>query len=73
MISASHNPAEFNGIKFFNSEGYKLSDALEDRIEAIILDNAETIPCPQGLDVGITSQLVTAADDYAEFAASTIR
>ena len=73
MISASHNPAEFNGIKFFNSEGYKLSDALEDRIEAIILDNAETIPCPQGLDVGITSQLVTAADDYAEFAASTIK
>ena len=41
VISASHNPAEFNGIKFFNSEGYKLSDALEERIEAIILDNAE--------------------------------
>ena len=30
MISASHNPVEYNGIKFFNSNGYKLSDQLED-------------------------------------------
>jgi len=41
VISASHNPYEFNGIKFFNSKGYKLSDALEERIESIILDNSE--------------------------------
>lgn len=34
MISASHNPYEFNGIKFFNGRGYKLSDAIEDQIEA---------------------------------------
>ena len=34
VISASHNPMEFNGIKFFNGEGYKLSDELEDEIEA---------------------------------------
>ena len=40
MISASHNPFEHNGIKYFNSEGYKLSDEIEERIEAIILDNA---------------------------------
>ncbi len=72
VISASHNPAEFNGIKFFNSEGYKLSDAMEDRIEDIILNNAETIPSPEGIDVGITSELVTAIDDYVKFAASTI-
>ncbi|NLE26156.1 MAG: phosphoglucosamine mutase [Clostridiaceae bacterium] len=72
VISASHNPAEFNGIKFFNSEGYKLSDELEDRIEAIILNNAENIPSPQGDGVGITSELVTAVDEYVEFAASTI-
>ena len=32
VISASHNPMEFNGIKFFNGEGYKLSDELEDEI-----------------------------------------
>ncbi len=73
VISASHNPAEFNGIKFFNSEGYKLSDAMEDRIEDIILNNTETIPSPQGIDVGITSELVTAIDDYVEFATSTIK
>ena len=36
VISASHNPMEFNGIKFFNGEGYKLSDELEDEIEALI-------------------------------------
>ena len=36
VISASHNPMEFNGIKFFNGEGYKLSDALEDEIEELI-------------------------------------
>ena len=38
MISASHNPFEFNGIKIFNGDGYKLADALEERIEAIVLD-----------------------------------
>ena len=36
VISASHNPMEFNGIKFFNGDGYKLSDQLEDEIEALI-------------------------------------
>lgn len=40
MISASHNPAEFNGIKIFNSEGYKLSDEIENEIEDII-NNSE--------------------------------
>lgn len=37
VISASHNPFEHNGIKIFNSKGFKLSDALEDKIEQIIL------------------------------------
>lgn len=37
MISASHNPCEYNGIKIFKSDGYKLPDALEEEIEAIIL------------------------------------
>lgn len=40
MISASHNPYEHNGIKIFNSEGYKLSDELEDRIEARIKEGS---------------------------------
>lgn len=41
VISASHNPYEFNGIKFFNGKGFKLSDANEDAIESIILKNKE--------------------------------
>lgn len=43
VISASHNPMEFNGIKFFNGEGYKLSDALEDEIEALIANDMKDI------------------------------
>ncbi len=73
VISASHNPAEFNGIKFFNGEGYKLSDSLEERIEAIILDNAETVPNPMGEGVGVISDLHTAVDDYVAFAMNTIQ
>lgn len=48
MISASHNPYEFNGIKFFDGEGYKLSDEIEDRIEATVrrLEQGEDIPKP---------------------------
>ena len=37
VISASHNPFEYNGIKFFNGEGFKLDDALEEKIEDIII------------------------------------
>lgn len=73
VISASHNPAEFNGIKFFNAEGYKLSDALEERIEAIILDKSEAVPNPSGEEVGVTSELNTAVDDYVAFAIKTIQ
>ncbi len=72
VISASHNPAEFNGIKFFNSQGFKLPDVVEERIEAIILDNSEEIPSPIGKDIGICSTLDTASKDYMDFAKSTI-
>lgn len=41
VISASHNPYEFNGIKFFDGQGFKLSDAIEEAIENIILENKE--------------------------------
>lgn len=37
VISASHNPFEYNGIKFFNSEGYKLDDSIEEKIEDLII------------------------------------
>ena len=64
MISASHNPCEYNGIKIFNGDGYKLSDALEEEIEAIVLDHAKTPPCPTGGDVGRVTVCKNAVDDY---------
>jgi phosphoglucosamine mutase len=72
VISASHNPAEYNGIKFFNSEGYKLPDEIEERIESIILDRSEEILSPTGEYIGFTSELKTSVDDYVSFATSTI-
>ena len=50
MISASHNPMEYNGIKWFDGKGFKLSDALEDRMEALIR-SGEALPHPEGRDV----------------------
>ena len=52
VISASHNPMEFNGIKFFNGEGYKLSDALEDEIEDLIKIDMKDVVLPTGSGVG---------------------
>ena len=72
VISASHNPFEFNGIKFFNSNGYKLPDAIEERIEAIILDNAEEIPLPVGKNVGIKTINDSALEDYSAFLKETM-
>lgn len=71
MISASHNPCEYNGIKIFQGNGYKLPDALEEEIEAIIFDNAEEIPCKIGGDVGKVSFCETAIDDYVQHLLST--
>ena len=52
VISASHNSVEFNGIKFFSSDGYKLSDELEAEIEEYILDGKDIGALPVGADVG---------------------
>ncbi|MBQ4130849.1 MAG: phosphoglucosamine mutase [Clostridia bacterium] len=52
MISASHNPCEYNGIKLFNSEGFKLPDAIEEEIESLVLDDMSPIQYPVGGEVG---------------------
>lgn len=52
MISASHNPAEFNGIKLFNSKGYKLSDEKEKKIEALIFDDKGQFGKLSALEMG---------------------
>lgn len=72
VISASHNPYEFNGIKFFNSNGYKLPDSIEERIESILLDNAEEIPMPTGKAVGVKKVMESAVEDYVAYLKSTI-
>lgn len=73
VISASHNPFEFNGIKFFNNNGYKLPDSIEERIEAIILDKAENVPMPLGTEIGHKSENEDALEDYISFVKSTIK
>lgn len=72
VISASHNPVEYNGIKFFNGQGYKLSDELEDRIQSVIENNFEEVPLPTGGDLGRKIIEESALEDYVEFAKSTI-
>lgn len=72
MISASHNPVEYNGIKFFNDKGYKLSDELEDEIQRVIESGFEGVPSPTGTDIGRENIEVSALDDYIEFAKNTI-
>ncbi|MEL7608420.1 MAG: phosphoglucosamine mutase [Bacillota bacterium] len=66
MVSASHNPMEFNGIKWFDGEGYKLSDALEDQIERIIRDHV-ALPHPTGAAVGRVIHARRAQQEYTSF------
>ncbi|MFI3141034.1 MAG: phosphoglucosamine mutase [Clostridia bacterium] len=61
MISASHNPYQYNGIKIFQGDGYKLPDEIEEKIESIILDGAETSPI--NLKVGEQIGTITESDD----------
>lgn len=71
VISASHNPMEYNGIKFFNSQGFKLKDEIEDEIEKLVLDDSE-IPVVTGSFVGKIIKCNTARQDYIDYAKSTI-
>ncbi len=67
VISASHNPMEFNGIKFFNGEGYKLSDQLEDEIEALIASHMKDVPIPTGSGVGKIEYRFDMKEEYIAF------
>lgn len=72
VISASHNPMEFNGIKFFNGEGYKLSDQLEDEIEALIKSEMEGIKMPSGSEIGTIKYRLEAREEYVSFMKKTV-
>lgn len=64
VISASHNPVEFNGIKFFDGNGYKLPDAMEDEIEALINSNMDGVNFPTGSGVGKIKYRTDACEEY---------
>ena len=71
MISASHNSFEFNGIKLFDKNGYKLPDDIENQIEELIL-HPEKIKLPEDYSkIGKIVKNKNAKDDYIEYIAST--
>ncbi len=72
MISASHNPVEDNGIKFFGADGFKLSDETELEIEAILEEENDHLPRPVGAEVGRVFERLDAKEQYAAFLKTTI-
>lgn len=72
VISASHNPVEFNGIKFFDGNGYKLPDELEDEIEAVIRDEMSEIKFPIGPGVGKIKYRTDAREEYINHAVTSV-
>ena len=72
MVSASHNTMEYNGIKWFDGKGFKLSDGLEDEIEKLIKEGMD-FELPTGENVGHVIIAKRAVQEYKEFLKSTAR
>ncbi len=72
MISASHNSAEYNGIKIFSGDGFKLPDMLEEQIEDIILGECALPEAPIGDAVGKVTLAQNAVKDYCDHVKSTV-
>ncbi len=72
VISASHNPVEFNGIKLFGSEGYKLPDEVEEEIERHVFNNGADLTMAAGTAIGRVKSVDTALQDYVDFLAESI-
>ncbi len=71
MISASHNPALDNGIKFFGADGFKLEDSQELEIEALLDAESDTLPRPSAQGLGILHDYAEAVRKYDEFLKNT--
>ena len=71
VISASHNSFEFNGIKFFDADGYKLPDATEDEIEKLV--RSDDVANGTGRGIGTREEFSGAAEKYIDFACSTLK
>lgn len=73
MISASHNPYEDNGIKFFDENGFKLPDAVEDELERLVhLSDQNELPRPTGAGIGRTTHREGLRHEYVDFICSTV-
>lgn len=72
MITASHNPFQYNGIKYFGSTGFKLTDEQEERIEGIVLDGKEPIELAETEKIGRIGHNTEAVELYVEHIASTV-
>ena len=72
VISASHNSVEFNGIKFFDGDGYKLPDALEDEIEGLIRSEMRGVKFPIGSGVGKIKYRSDAREEYINHAVCSV-
>ena len=75
MISASHNSYEYNGIKIFSGDGYKLPDSVEDELEAIVhqLETDDNYPRPTAEHIGHIEYRTDLLNQYMEFVISTCK
>ncbi len=73
VISASHNPYEYNGIKLFNHQGFKLRDEIEGEIEDYIFKNKTTDKRPLGDGIGRLIEMEDPERFYGDFVAATIK
>lgn len=72
MISASHNSSEYNGIKIFSGDGFKLPDMLEEQIEDIVLNKVSLPELPTGHGVGKVTVAANAVKDYCDHVKSCV-
>jgi phosphoglucosamine mutase len=72
MISASHNPVEDNGIKFFGSDGFKLSDEQENQIEELIDSEEDHLPRPVGSEIGQVNDYFEGGQKYLQYLKQTV-
>lgn len=71
MISASHNPVQDNGIKFFGGDGFKLSDEQEAEIERLMDEPEDKLPRPTGADLGLVNDYFEGVQKYLQFLKQT--
>jgi len=72
MISASHNPVEDNGIKFFGADGYKLTDEQEEEIEQLLNIQEDSLPRPTGAGVGSITEYFEGGHKYIQYLKQTV-